>query len=142
MVNGESVGAHIRAAREARGMSMSELARAARLSPGAVSRIEHGEREPGSGTLAAIARALGVEPGELMGGPRAPGLALVRATAASPQGERAGLDQPAPEPDQTVLQAIQALAQRMPYIPPGGRQRILAVILALLDGDGRHPGPS
>ena len=140
MVNGEGVGARIRAAREARGMSMSELARAARLSPGAVSRIEHGEREPGSGTLAAIARALGVELGELMDGPRAPGLALVWATAA-PEA-RAGLDQPAPEPDQTVLQAIQALAQRMPYIPPGGRQRILAVIMALLDGDGRHPGPS
>lgn len=136
MVGSDSVGARIRAAREARGMSMSELARAAGLSPGAVSRIERGEREPGSGTLAAMARALGSGPGELLGRGEAPrALAPVQAPTAVMFADQV-------EPvDRTVLQAIETIARRMPAIPPAGRRRVLGVILALL-GDGAGVGES
>lgn len=124
MVNRDDVGSRVRAAREARHMSMSDLARAAGLSPGAVSRLERGERAPGAATLAAIAKALGVEPGHLMGS----SVAL--------------LPHPVPTPvidgDREVIQAIELVARRMPTIPAAGRHRILGVILALLgDGDGR-----
>ena len=130
MVGADNIGSRIRAAREARGMSMSELARASGLSPGAVSRIERGEREPGSGTLAAMARALGSGPGELLGR-EAPRVALPPAPTAVIMADQL---EPA---DRTVLQAIETIARRMPAIPPAGRRRVLGVILALLgDGDG------
>ena len=64
----DTIGTRVREARQKRGMSRADLARAAGLSGGAVSRIESGERSPGAETLARLARALGVELDYLMGG--------------------------------------------------------------------------
>lgn len=108
------LGARVRAARQDKGMSQSDLARATGLSPGAVSRIEAGEREPGSATLGRLAQALGSEVGVLMGQDRP-----VRPQAVS-------------EHDGEVLEAIQLIAQSMPSLPVAGRRRVLQVLRAVL----------
>ena len=53
-----TVGARIRAAREAIGISQMELAERLEVEQGTVSRWENGDREPRLTTLAAIAAAL------------------------------------------------------------------------------------
>lgn len=105
-------GQRIRQAREARGLTMSGLARAAGLSAGAVSRIERGERAPGAATLQALAQALGVRASSL----------LDEAETPLPQ---AGLDS-------EVLSAMQLVASVMPTLPPQGRARVLRVLQAAL----------
>lgn len=50
-----------------RGMSQKELAKAAGLTPAAVSRYVNGEREPRALTAAALAEVLGVKPSDIMG---------------------------------------------------------------------------
>lgn len=55
-----AVGKAVRAIREKRGWSQSELARRARVTPATVSRIESGARGGDIETLALIALALGV----------------------------------------------------------------------------------
>lgn len=50
-----------------RGMSQKELAKAAGLTPTAVSRYVNGEREPRALTVAALAEVLGVKPSDIMG---------------------------------------------------------------------------
>jgi transcriptional regulator with XRE-family HTH domain len=60
MTLSERVGAQIRHLREARGLSQVVLARQARLGRITVVRIEAGTQDPTLGTLAALARALGV----------------------------------------------------------------------------------
>jgi transcriptional regulator with XRE-family HTH domain len=114
----DGIGARVREARERRGMSMADLARAAGLSPGAVSRIEHGERSPGAETVSRLARALGVEAGNLMGS----GDGGERAAAAPSSGLQ-------PE----VAEAISTVATIMPTLPLQGRQRVLRVLRAILD---------
>ena len=52
------VGAQIRAIRQALGMTGAELAAAAQLSPGMLSKIENGQSSPSLATLAALAAAL------------------------------------------------------------------------------------
>ncbi len=54
----QSLGQHIRAAREAAGMTQAELASAARIGRVTEVRIENGEQSPRYETLAALARAL------------------------------------------------------------------------------------
>lgn len=49
------------------GMSQKELAKAAGLTPAAVSRYVNGEREPRALTVAALAEVLGVKPSDIMG---------------------------------------------------------------------------
>lgn len=48
-------------------MSQKELAKAAGLTPAAVSRYVNGEREPRALTVAALAEVLGVKPSDIMG---------------------------------------------------------------------------
>ena len=50
-----------------RGMSQKELAKAAGLTPAAVSRYVNGEREPRALTVAALAEVLEVKPSDIMG---------------------------------------------------------------------------
>jgi len=62
-----SDGTHrIRAWREHRGMTQSELAARAKLTQGAIADIERGRRRPGTDALRGIASALGVHPSLLM----------------------------------------------------------------------------
>lgn len=48
-------------------MSQKELAEAAGLTPASVSRYVNGERRPRPATIAAMSRALGVEPSDIIG---------------------------------------------------------------------------
>ena len=113
MVTGE----RIRQAREARGLTMADLARSAGLSPGAISRIERGERAPGSATLQRLAQALGIAPGALMDG-EAPG------PFQPPQQIAPG--------SPYALRAVEMVARVMPGLPEAGQKRVLAVIQAAL----------
>lgn len=110
-------------------MSRADLARAAGLSGGAVSRIESGERSPGSDTAARLARALGVDVGSLMDGAAPP--APPTAPAVSARGV-------APE----LAEAIATLIAVVPALPRNGQRRVLGVIRVLLDGGGPEAGPS
>lgn len=59
-------GTLIRAARERRGMSQEDLAEAAELHRTHISLIERGQRTVRIDTVASLARALRMQPGELM----------------------------------------------------------------------------
>lgn len=67
MPNGEqpNVGAHIRAIREARGLSLRALAKESGLSLNAISLIERGENSPTVASLHQISGALGASIGDL-----------------------------------------------------------------------------
>jgi transcriptional regulator with XRE-family HTH domain len=51
----------LRAVRIARGMSLRETARRARIDPAHLSRVERGERQPSIDALARLAEALGLD---------------------------------------------------------------------------------
>jgi transcriptional regulator with XRE-family HTH domain len=63
-----SLGANIRAAREAQGLSSTDLAEAVHTSVAAVSRWEHGVQSPSVESLARVAAALGTTMDALMHG--------------------------------------------------------------------------
>ena len=65
--NVANVAVRIRAARQGRGISQRELARAVGVAQSTLSRIERGERRVSVDRLIAIARALGVRPSDMMG---------------------------------------------------------------------------
>jgi transcriptional regulator with XRE-family HTH domain len=69
----ENLGSAIRAAREARGLSLRELARQVDVSPSFVSQVELGKAKPSVGTLYALVSALGISLNELLGGPGSDG---------------------------------------------------------------------
>lgn len=62
-----ALGARIRAAREAAEMTQADLGRACSVAPNTIARIERGEQEPASLLLGALAQALGVPAGHLLG---------------------------------------------------------------------------
>lgn len=59
----ESVGAEVRATRQSLGMTIADLARAASLSSGMLSKIENGQTSPSLTTLQSLAAALNVPVG-------------------------------------------------------------------------------
>jgi hypothetical protein len=59
----------LRAVRESRGLSVRQLARASGRPPGAIAVLESLERRAAPSTVRTLARALGVEPDELIGSP-------------------------------------------------------------------------
>lgn len=59
-------GERLRALREERALTQAALARAAGLSQGNLARIENGDRSPTLGSLAKLARALGLTLAELV----------------------------------------------------------------------------
>lgn len=127
--NMAATGERIRAAREARGLTMADLARSAGISAGAVSRIERGERAPGSVTLRRLAQALGVTPGNLMdeaGAAVAAGAETLAKAGYVAQAAAGAIG------DGRVLQAISAITRVMPTLPEAGQARVLSVIIALL----------
>lgn len=71
------VGATVRALREKKGMTVTDLARSTGLSPAHISEIERGRTAASVATLEKLARALGVSPG-----------ALVRSVGANGVGEK------------------------------------------------------
>ncbi len=64
---GSIIGGRLAALLSERGMSQKQLAEATNLTPAAVSRYVSGAREPRAITVAAMARALGVEPADITG---------------------------------------------------------------------------
>ena len=68
-----NLGAALRAAREARGLSLREVARQVEVSPSFVSQVELGTAKPSVGTLYALVSVLGISLNELLGsGPTEP----------------------------------------------------------------------
>jgi len=68
-----NLGAALRAAREARGLSLREVARQVEVSPSFVSQVELGKAKPSVGTLYALVSVLGISLNELLGsGPTEP----------------------------------------------------------------------
>ena len=63
-----SFGAVVRRRREALGFTLEQLAERAHLSPNYVGTIENGKRDPSLSTILALAKALRVPPGDLLGG--------------------------------------------------------------------------
>ena len=83
-------GENMRTARRRAGFSQVELARAARLDRAAVGFLERAERSPELSTLLRVARALGLEAGELLHG--------VGSNPRRPASEREHRDQVADDP--------------------------------------------
>ena len=70
----------VRHLRESRGVSLSELARAAGISKGTLSQLEAGRVNPTVETLWALAQALGVPFGDLVADPARPAVQVSRAS--------------------------------------------------------------
>jgi transcriptional regulator with XRE-family HTH domain len=64
----ERFAANLRAAREQRGLSQEALARVGDLHRTEISLLERGQREPRLSTIVALARALEIEPAQLLDG--------------------------------------------------------------------------
>lgn len=60
------LGLAIKGIREAKGISMRELAERANLAPSTISVVEHGERDPNFNTLVAVCKVLGTKPSALL----------------------------------------------------------------------------
>ena len=100
------LGAAIRAAREARGLSLREVARRVGVSPSFVSQVETGKANPSVGTLYSLVGVLGTSLDELMG-------------EASPNGT------PGPEPIPAVGKPTGSWPPvEVPLQPATGRKRL------------------
>jgi transcriptional regulator with XRE-family HTH domain len=62
----QSFGRRLAALRVQRGLSQEQLAAASGLGPGVVRRVERGQRDLSVSALADLARALGIQPADLM----------------------------------------------------------------------------
>lgn len=83
----DEVGQELRAHREARGLSLRELARRLSISPSALSQIETGKSRPSVSTLYSIVSELGISLDELFGGREAPVTPVRRPAAVEPSDE-------------------------------------------------------
>lgn len=63
-----SFGTTIRRKREALGLPLEEVAERSKLSPNYIGTVENGQRDPSLSTVLALAKALRVPAGELVGG--------------------------------------------------------------------------
>ena len=61
-------GREVRRRRLALGLTLEQLAERSSLTPNYIGTVEHGQRDPSLSTILALARGLGVAPGELLGG--------------------------------------------------------------------------
>jgi transcriptional regulator with XRE-family HTH domain len=64
----ERFAANVERSRRGKGISVTELAERSTVDPRQLGEILRGDREPGYATIALLAGALGVEPGELFRG--------------------------------------------------------------------------
>ena len=113
MINQVQIGARLRAARLARGLTLDAVGTAAGISQGFVSKLERDQVSPSVATLVAICDAVGIKVGSLF---EPPPSQIVRAGEGSPinfggQGASEFLVTPG---SQTALEVIQSL------ISPGG----------------------
>jgi transcriptional regulator with XRE-family HTH domain len=60
-------GREVRRRREAQRMTLEDLAERSGLTPNYIGTIENGKRDPSLSTIEALAKGLGVKPGELVG---------------------------------------------------------------------------
>lgn len=97
------IGREIRRRRQALGWTLEELSHRAGVSPRYISDLENDKRDPSLSTVVAIAKALGAEPGELLGVKALPpaGLEAGRLFLALP-----------PEAQETVLRLMRLLGRR------------------------------
>jgi transcriptional regulator with XRE-family HTH domain len=72
----EALGREIRRRRQASGMTLEALAEASGITPNYIGAIEMGRRDPGLSTVLKLARGLRLTPGELLGLPELPPLAI------------------------------------------------------------------
>jgi transcriptional regulator with XRE-family HTH domain len=72
------IGHRVRELRESRGLTIRALSDRTGLAENSIYRIERGERVPSATSVEAIARGLGVAPGELFEEPALLGKALAR----------------------------------------------------------------
>ncbi|HQP34916.1 MAG TPA: helix-turn-helix transcriptional regulator [Polyangiaceae bacterium] len=82
-----SLGKDVRRRRLALGLTLEQVAEKARLSPNYVGSVEMGRRDPSLSTVLALARALRIPPGDLLGGAQAlegPALEAARLVASLP----------------------------------------------------------
>jgi transcriptional regulator with XRE-family HTH domain len=61
-------GREVRRRRKALGITLEQLAERSGLTPNYIGTVENGRRDPSLSTIGALARGLGVPPGELLGG--------------------------------------------------------------------------
>jgi len=61
-------GKEVRRRRRALGLTLEQLAERSGLTPNYIGTVENGRRDPSLSTIGALARGLGVAPGELLGG--------------------------------------------------------------------------
>ena len=99
-----SFGATIRRKREALGFTLEEFAERAHLSPNYIGTVENGRRDPSLSTVLALAKALRVPAGELLGGVKELG----------PEGLEAGrlFESASPEVQEAVLHLLRVVARR------------------------------
>src|SRR5947208_17123857 len=82
----DEVGQELRTHREARGLSLREVARRLSISPSALSQIETGKSRPSVSTLYAIVSELGISLDELFDG-REPSPAVPKGRVAKPRAQ-------------------------------------------------------
>ncbi|MBX3218995.1 MAG: helix-turn-helix domain-containing protein [Labilithrix sp.] len=97
------IGREIRRRRHAFGWTLEELAHRSGLSARYISNVENDRRDPSLSTIVAVAKALGAEPGELLG-----------IQAMSPTALEAGklFALLSPEAQQVALQMMRLLGRR------------------------------
>jgi transcriptional regulator with XRE-family HTH domain len=115
-----ALGDRLRAAREARGLTLEQVSESTGISKPHLSRLESGERQPSVGTLVDLAAALGTRVGALFG-EDAQGTPLATFTPDAPRHDAAGLQIASSSgfPDSRALEAmrIHVPADREPGLP-------------------------
>jgi transcriptional regulator with XRE-family HTH domain len=97
-------GREVRRRRLALGLTLEQLAERSSLTPNYIGTVEHGQRDPSLSTILALARGLGVAPGELLGGIGETGpLALEAARLIEAQ---------PPEVQEAMLELLRSMSRR------------------------------
>lgn len=99
-----SFGKTVRRKREALELTLEQLAERAGLSPNYLGTVENERRDPSLSTVLAIARALRVPPGELLGGVKELGAEALEAARL--------FEAVSPEVQDAVLRLLRATARR------------------------------
>jgi XRE family transcriptional regulator, regulator of sulfur utilization len=134
------VGRRLRGLREARGLSLSALARAAGVGKATLSGLENGTRNPTLETMYAIAAALSVPMSALTLDPGAPAssASAVRGTAVV-SALLEVFDEPAATYELFRIRVVRGPAQTSPAHPPGVTEHLTVFQGVLLAGPADAP---